>query len=412
MRQFLKIFDSFEKGVLIEHCVERTYFEIRNIPVDLQIVPRVVDINPTLRLPLKYLMRFARYFLWIVLICFLFFFLYKFSKYVLYLCTKPSKPSRYQAGNAIYFACGNAEPMLRLTNIPEYPRYILKSEKSFNDNKLQNVTDELIVSRRVSFFIAFKSLLIACFGLCFFVFKKSKAPLLYTYTLFDWLNCYFRLKHFSPGQIWITNHYDRWVALAFLVCPSNVKIVQHGSLHQLIRNKIFYVKLSPELKFSPSEMFVSDLTEVRYFQECFNLTSCKISPFLDSCNFQFVRGEQGSILVIEPARDFGFVRRFLRAAPTHVSENCTIFVKRHPLSLNNGAHYFGPAIEISPGADIPSCLFIVSYGGSLDQQLGRQLPQASFYKFDVDEARERGSSYLSELWDSICTDLSRAGINP
>ena len=64
-------------------------------------------------------------------------------------------------------------------------------------------------------------------------FSGQTKKVLFTYTAPNWFWVDDALETVSPTSIWMSNHYDRWAALATSRPNSSVTIVQHGLLRQM-----------------------------------------------------------------------------------------------------------------------------------------------------------------------------------
>lgn len=367
-RNFIKQFEFYKYSINFEYEQERLYHEIFSINGKSIYFPRAVFYHNFIN---KY-HRIINFFFPIIIFSWLLFFQVFYSLFLLIKNIFSVIPLNTKVPKKVYWSLSDSKYFSLISpDVLNYPEAIItfpfKNAKDKYIEGRKEICFLNITNRLILFKAFFKSI---CF--CWFYFFTSERKLmLYTFTAFNWFWVYDTLKRYNISNIWLSNHYDRWVILASSLPNIQVTMVQHGQLeyYDTKSNRYYFPNFTRKVQ-NVSCIYTINQLSRNYFHKFVDIDSNKFESLNTGLNVVEWR-EEGKekikILIVGHQNELKFHIEIIRLLTNEFALDVDICYKYHPQQINviNDSNIW----EFRDSKTLPEPDLVLSYGSSLDEEI-------------------------------------------
>jgi hypothetical protein len=257
-----------------------------------------------------------------------------------------------------------------------YPSHVITFPFHSSNRDNLNKFDVLCFFRLTTFKNMLLALLFSFITPFFSILSKKKYLLLYTYSSFYWYWVFFSLNNKNINSIWVSNHYDRWVALLDnLNRVKNKILVQHGQLEYIhTDHNLFFPEFTNKLTQINKVYTINDKSSLFYSKFIIN-NSLELGQIKLKLNLYKIKNSNCvNVLIIGHQQFNDFHNHLIELL--NINSRVSVFFKPHPQQLSI------PLVEgisvVQNNLDIPEVDVVISYGSSIDFEINHFLPRVKF----------------------------------
>jgi len=202
------------------------------------------------------------------------------------------------------------------------------------------------------------------------LFSNYYLKSLYSYTCFSYFLVYDLLKIKKVKNIWLTNHYDRWVVLASTINGTNTILVQHGQLdYYNVNDGKNYKSVFPFKLKNINTIYTQNTYSIELYKDFVSEANCNFKLVESKVNFIEWRALQLNkikVLFIGHSNDALFHSKLIEKLLSLFGNHIDIAYKYHPLQIRKIANE--NIWHITAGLLIPISDIVISYGSSIDAE--------------------------------------------
>jgi hypothetical protein len=218
------------------------------------------------------------------------------------------------------------------------------------------------------------------------LFTKYSIKSLYSYTCFSYILVYELLRKNDLNNIWLSNHYDRWVVLASTIKNTKTTLVQHGQLDYFNINEGKYYKSNFPFKLTNVvTIYTQNKESIELYKDFVSETNCNYKIVESKVNFIEWRAlafNKIKVLFIGHANDSTFHGKLIDKIYSLYSNSVDIAYKYHPLQMNKIANE--NTWHIISGLSLPIADLVVSYGSSIDAEF-KEIRSVTVYNYAYED---------------------------
>lgn len=274
-------------------------------------------------------------------------------------------------------------------NENNYPsqRLICPFYKTANRFKaeIETITLEEVTSISIFFIVYLKCI----FFSIQLIFTNHKKYSLYSYTSFNYFLLYDLLKRNMIENIWLTNHYDRWVVLANCLNNNKTNLVQHGQLDYFnINDNQRYRSTFPFKLTNINTIYTQNEESIELYKDFVDSTNCEFKSVKSKAEFiewRQLENNTTKILFIGHTNDSLFHRKLIKKLHSTYKNKIDIAYKYHPLQI---AKILDDELwHITSGIIIPIPDVVISYGSSIDVEF-KSISDVVVYNYAYEDNTE------------------------
>lgn len=213
----------------------------------------------------------------------------------------------------------------------------------------------------------------------FYFLRSSKRKLiLYIYPAFRWYLVYFTLNT-RVQNIWLSNHYDRWIGLADSLNDIDITMTQHGKLYFKDGSKTVFPDFSTYIN-NVSKIYLLDRESEYYFKKYIVSDFETILNEFNSkaCTWPIKYTRDIKILVVGSQSQLHFQRQIIDYLLEVYSNKVSICYKYHPRQSSKLRRK--NVWEVDDKEIIPISDIVITYGSTLDLEI-EHLYNCKFLKY-------------------------------
>jgi hypothetical protein len=363
---------AYRQAIYLEWVRERTDYRWFGIHGVLSHIPRVIALPSLKRLEyaLTILMPFAKL-IWLTVVAPIFF----ASQGARYATTHLLLSRRRLVAKSIYLGTSSADTLQYVGSAtPGFPEVMVVSPfRGSIEAKIHPTVPRVDLMELCGPWTCVRAVLYAIIVNWTLLASTSRKYIWWGFTAFQWYATYFVLYDLKLEQIWVSNHYDRWLSLATAIKGASATIVQHGSLMQGGSHAIAF-SFEPKIK-NVSNIYVFDDRSKELF-----------GSFIDCAAVRFVLLERGigvqewrqgamgrsKVLIIGSSGNLRFFESLIDRLLKRFPGRLDIGIRHHPLQRKRVRTLEGRECwQLTSQEPIPLADVVVSYGSTLDADIER-----------------------------------------